>query len=49
MPSRKVSSSEEELSRGVGIAMATIDDIDLTDLDVFVERMPHDSFDLLRR
>ena len=29
--------------------MATIDDIDLTDLDVFVERMPHDWFDLLRR
>ena len=29
--------------------MATIDDIDLTDLDVFVERMPHDWFDLLRQ
>jgi cytochrome P450 len=29
--------------------MATIDEIDLTDLDVFAERMPHDWFDLLRR
>lgn len=27
----------------------TIDDIDLTDLDTFVDRMPHDWFDLLRR
>lgn len=27
----------------------TLDDIDLTDLDVFAERMPHDWFDLLRR
>jgi cytochrome P450 len=29
--------------------MATIDEIDLTDLDVFAERMPHDWFDVLRR
>ena len=29
--------------------MATIDEIDLTDLDVFADRMPHDWFDLLRR
>ena len=29
--------------------MASIDEIDLTDLDVFAERMPHDWFDLLRR
>ena len=27
----------------------TLDEIDLTDLDVFAERMPHDWFDLLRR
>ncbi|MCB0993566.1 MAG: cytochrome P450 [Acidimicrobiales bacterium] len=27
----------------------TLDDIDLTDIDVFAERMPHEWFDLLRR
>ena len=28
---------------------STLECIDLTDLDVFAERMPHDWFDLLRR
>lgn len=29
--------------------MGIFDEIDLTDLDVFAERMPHEWFDALRR